>query len=90
MAITAHNTTIDIVNALNDGAEIEKLKPKNMPQSITERDESMRTLLAWQIKILGMILNACKDARKLNSERRIKSNMAEMINRRAQDNTAEK
>ena len=90
MAIEAHNITVDIVNALNDGVAMEKLKPQKMPQSLGERAEATRTLLTWQIRILAMILDACKDARNLNSEKRIKSNMAEMIKRRAQDNTAEK
>ena len=87
MVIETHNITVDIVNVLNDSVAIEKLKPQKIPQSITERDESMRALLTWQITILGMILDACIDARKLNHEKRIKSNMAEMIKQRAQGST---
>ena len=87
MVIKTHNITVDIVNALNDSVAIDKLEPQKIPQSITERDKSMRTLLTWQITILGMILDACMDARKLNHEKRIKSNMAEMIKQRAQSST---
>ena len=90
LSIEAHKLTAELVNTLDGRIVILPPAALTPPRTPAEREENIRSLLVWQVKIMQTVVASAKEARGEADAEREANKTADWVVERKPGNTAKK
>ena len=84
LAVAAHKLTAELVNTLDGRIVIFPPAALTPPKSPAEREENIRSLLVWQVKIMQTVVTGAIEARKEADAEREANKSADWVVERKQ------
>ena len=88
LSIEAHKLTAELVNTLDGRIVILPPAALTPPRTPAEREENIRSLLVWQVKIMQTVVASAKEARGEADAEREANKTADWVVERKPGNTA--